>query len=112
MYLWDKKSPANLGAYRPNQAVNRVYSGYAMSGLGAPPVFSIAQLKAVRPLSGMGAFGDTSDPTTWLAGAAVLGLGWLLLRKSKGGGTGDKRRIAQLGAQRALATRALRESGA
>jgi len=111
MYLWDKKSPSNLGAYRPNQAMNRVYSGYAMSGLGAPPVFSIAQLKAVRPLRGMGAFGDTGDPTTWLVGgAALLGLGWLFLRKRGGGG--DKRRIARLASQRAIATRELRESGA
>src|SRR5207245_11751028 len=59
MYLWNQKSPSNLGFYRPNQAMNRVYSGYAglgahglssLAAMGAPPVLSIAQMQAVRPI--------------------------------------------------------------
>lgn len=113
MYLWQEHSPSNLGFYRPNQAMNRVYSGYAsLKGLGAPPVFSIAQLKTVRPLAGLGqsVTGSISTPML-LGGAALLGLGALFLFRRKGGSS-DKKRIARLAAQRALATKALRESGA
>src|SRR5262249_32951164 len=124
MYLWNKPSPSLLGAYRPNQAMQRVYGGYAaLQGLGAPPVFSIPQLKEVRPLGhwknvaqahtgpGMSGLGQDSTTTSLLlGGAAVIGLGWLLLRGRRGGS--DKKRIARLAAQRALASRSLKEAGA
>lgn len=93
MYLWNKQSPSNLSGFRPNQAADRVYAGWASP-------------RAMGPLSGLGAFGDATDPTTWLVGAgALLGAWWLFSRK-RGGGNG--RRIARLAAQRALATRDLK----
>src|SRR5882672_11700794 len=90
MYLWNKQSPANLGEYfRPNQAMQRVYGGYpGLSGLGAPPVLSIAQMKAVRPLSGLGgdvmstapvSTGVAVDPKLLLGGLGLLAAGMFLL---------------------------------
>lgn len=96
MYLWNQKSPSSLGFYRPNQAMNRVYTGYGVSGLGAPPVFSIAQMKAVRPLAGLSHWknqqqshsgpgmgedsaGVSVDPKLLLGGIALLGAGMFLL---------------------------------
>jgi hypothetical protein len=110
MYMWGKRSPSLLGAYRPNQGMNRVYSGYAaLQGLGAPPVLSIPAMQRVVPLRGLGQDASSITPLL-LGGAAVLGLGLLLFRGRRGGN--DKKRIARLAAQRALAGRSLKEAGA
>lgn len=106
MYLWNEKSPANLGFYRPNQGMNRVYSGYPLSGLGAPPVLSIAQMKAVVPLShwknvsqshtGPGMGEDTTvDPKLLLTGVGLLAAGMFLLG-GKHGPRLRKRKAARL----------------
>jgi hypothetical protein len=116
MYLWQRKSPSLLGFYRPNQAMNTVYSGYAgyaLSGLGSPPVFSIAQLKAVAPLSGLAhwknvsqshtgpGMGDIStagvavDPKLMMAGVGLLAAGMFLLG-GKHGPRLRKRKTARL----------------
>jgi hypothetical protein len=95
MYLWQSKSPALLGFYRPNQAMQRVYSGYpGLSGMGAPPVLSIAQMKQVAPLSGLGA--DVSvDPKLLLGGVGLLAAGMFLLG-GKHGPRLRKRKAARL----------------
>jgi hypothetical protein len=96
MYLWQKKSPAFLGFYRPNQAMNHNYGGYGVSGLGAPAVYSIAEMKRVRPMSGLAhwknasqshigpGMGDDSasgvavDPKLLLTGVGLLAAGMFL----------------------------------
>ena len=84
MYLWNKQSPGNLGFYRPNQAMNRVYAGYpGLSGLGAPPVLSIAQMQRVLPLSGLGA--DVAvDSNLLLPGIGLLAGAMFLFGMKKG----------------------------
>lgn len=100
MYLYSQRSPS-LAGYRPNQAMQNVYAGYTSPSPTG---------KQLQPLQGLGAFGDATDPTTWLVGAAALGGLWLLFRSRRGSG-GEKRKIARLAAQRALASRSLREEG-
>jgi hypothetical protein len=112
MYLWQRKSPSLLGFYRPNQAMNTVYSGYAgyaLSGLGSPPVFSIAQLKAIAPLSGLAHWKNASqshtgpgmgadltvDPKLMMAGVGLLAAGMFLLG-GKHGPRLRKRKTARL----------------
>jgi len=119
MYLWNKSSPANLGFYRPNQGMNRVYSGYVLSGhglsslaaMGAPPVLSIADMKAVRPipLSGLNHWKNASqshigpgmgadlavDPKLLLTGVGLLAAGMFLLG-GKHGPKLRKRKAARL----------------
>lgn len=95
MYLWKQKSPALLGGFRPNQAMNRVYSGYSLSGLGAPPVRSIADLKRVLPLAGMGADDIPVDPKMLLGGVALLA-GAMFIFGSKKGPILRQRRAARL----------------
>lgn len=97
MYLWKQHSPANLGFYRPNQAMNRVYGGYGLSSLGAPPVLSIASMKAVRPLAGLGdvSTDTTVDPKLLLGGVVLLGAGMFLLG-GKHGPRIRKRKAARL----------------
>jgi hypothetical protein len=94
MYLWKQKSPALLGFYRPNQAANRVYSGYGLSGLGAPAVLSIARMQAVRPLSGLGD-DVTVDSSLLLPGIGLLAAAMFLFG-SKHGPQLRKRRAARL----------------
>lgn len=81
MYLWQQRSPSLLSFYRPNQSN---YAGYpGLTGLGAPPVLSIAQMKAVRPLSGMG--DDVSmDPKLLLSGIGLLAAAVFVLGTKKG----------------------------
>lgn len=83
MYLWQKRSPSNLGDFRPNQAMNRVYGGNPfLQGLGAPPVVSIAEMKRVVPLSGLG---DVAvDPKLLLGGIGLLAAGMFLFGTKKG----------------------------
>jgi hypothetical protein len=109
MYLWQKKSPALLGFYRPNQAMNQVYGGYGVSGLGAPAVLSIAQMKAVRPMSGLAHWKNASqshsgpgmgadlsvDPNLLLAGVGLLAAGMFLFGSKHGPGL-RKRKAARL----------------
>ncbi len=98
MYLWNRQSFSNLGAYRgasglgyrPNQALQRGY---------LTPI----------PLSGLGQTSSVSTPLL-IGGIALLGLaGFLFFSKRR---SPDRRRIARLAAQRAIATRELREAGA
>lgn len=84
MYLWQQRSPSNLGDYRPNQAMNRVYGGNPfLHGLGAPPVVSIATMKRVVPVSGLGE--DVAvDPKLLLGGIGLLAAGMFLFGTRKG----------------------------
>lgn len=67
MYLWGKNSPANLGFFRPNQAMNRVYGGY----------------QTTPALSGLG--DDVSvDPKILLGGIGLLAAGMFLFGAKKG----------------------------
>ncbi len=93
MYLWQQKSPALLGFYRPNQAMNRAYGTYpGLAGLGAPPVFTIPQLK--RHLTGLGQ--DVAvDPKLLLGGIGLLAVGAFLFGAKKGPGL-KRRRAARL----------------
>ena len=111
MYLWNKQSPSLLGFYRPNQAMNTAYTGYpGLTGLGAPPVVSIAQMKAVQPLHGlahwknvsqshtgpgMGEDTTTVDPKLLLTGVGLLAAGMFLLG-GKHGPRLRKRKAARL----------------
>lgn len=110
MYLWNKPSPSNLGFYRPNQAMNTVYVGYpGLAGLGAPPVVSIAQMKAVQPLHGLAHWKNVSqshtgpgmgadlavDPKLLLTGVGLLAAGMFLLG-GKHGPRLRKRKAARL----------------
>jgi hypothetical protein len=108
MYVWNKQSPSNLGFYRPNQAMNRTYVGYpGLTGLGAPPVLSIATLKAVHPLHGLGRWkyaqnatlgddtGISVQPNTLLVGVGLLAAGMFLLGGKHGPRLG-KRKAARL----------------
>lgn len=80
-----------LGYFRPNFAMNRGnYPGSSLSGMDAI---------------------DLMDPTTLAVGAGAVLLGWMLLKKFRGGGNGN-RKIAHLAARRALAQRQLKDMGA
>lgn len=93
MYLFNRQSFSNLGGlgYRPNQALQRGYlTPHALSGLGQTSSVSTPML---------------------IGGVALLGLaGFLFFSKRRR--SPDRRRIARLAAQRALATRELKEAGA
>jgi hypothetical protein len=94
MYLWKERSPANLGAFRPNQAMNRVYGGYGLSGLGAPPVLSIAQMQRVVPLRGLGE--DVAVDSKLLLGGIGLLTAGMFLFGAKHGPRLRKRKAARL----------------
>jgi hypothetical protein len=102
MYLWNKQSPANLSFYRPNQAIGtNTYGSYripSLHGLGAPPVLSIAQMKVVHPLHGLGddaSTGLTVDPKLLLTGVGLLAAGMFLFG-AKHGPRLRKRKAARL----------------
>jgi LPXTG-motif cell wall-anchored protein len=94
MYLWNRQSVSYLGGaglgYRPNQALQRGY---------------------LTPVA-LGELGQTSSVNLPLlvGGVALLGVaGWLFFGRRR---SPDKKRIARLAAQRAIAARELREAGA
>jgi hypothetical protein len=99
-----------LGYYRPNQAYDRsIIRGRTtlrrsadLRGLGMADATSTANdiLNAAAP-----ATTDYTTPLLILGGVAAVGL--LFLRK--GSGASDKKKIARLAAQRALASRQLKE---
>lgn len=104
MYLWNKTSPSNLGGYRPNQAMDRVYAGWS-------------DPRAMGPLSGprgLGAFDDeymSVDPKLLFAGLGLLAAGMFLF----GGRAAPKmraRKVARLKRRRDSLSRQLASLGA